>query len=139
MINKVKLNITGHLVVKAQVKDGPWETMYDEHNAIHPNHLNIIRKALAGQPGAKLSNIRAMAGGNTLALALITQDVTPISPSNVVELIAEFNEQSFNGTLDELRLEALSDGIFSYVDNLLITKDNTTKLGITWKLTINSL
>ena len=139
MRTKLLLEITGHLQVKSQKENEPWAVLYDEHNAIDPNHLNIVRKALAGLAGARIGNIKAYNGGTLLATAMVGSSNTPVSPLNVVEFLAEFSESSFNGTLDEFKLEAVSEGIFSYVDNLSIYKDNQTKLAITWKLTINSI
>ena len=139
MNTRINLNLQGHLQVKIKKQGEDWTTAYDEHNAIDPNHLNIIRKALAGQAGAKISNIRALASTTTLAIASVTVFTTPVSPSNVVEFTAEFDEPSFNGTLDELKLEAFTEGVFSYVDNLSIYKDNASKLAITWKLTVNQI
>lgn len=139
MNTKINLHLQGHLQVKKKRQGEDWVVEYDEHNAIDPNHLNIIRKALAGQAGATISNIRALASTTTLAIAPISISTTPVSPSNVVEFTAEFSEASFNGTLDELKLEAFSEGVFSYVDSLSIYKDNASKLAITWKLTVNQI
>lgn len=130
------VKIEGHINAKLITSDGNELTVYNGHNDLTSDWDNILRRALAGQNNAHITKIGAYKNGALLAEADITQFNYPTGVSNEIEFVAVFSETSFDDTLDEIRLTAPLAS-FSSKTGLSIQKDQTAKLSIDWKLTIN--
>lgn len=102
-------------------------------NAINANAKTIIVKALAGTLNG-LGNINALKASILLASGVI-QSVVVVGIDSI-RISAEFDEASFNDTVDELQLLAdpISGGLFSDVTGTSITKDNLSRLYIQWTI-----
>jgi hypothetical protein len=107
-------------------------------NAIQVGAQVMVANLLTGDRTFRITTIEAFKAGFSLAVAPIYNWTFPAP--NEVAFTATFDEASFNDTLDELRLQASFVPIdFSIINGLSITKDDLTRLAITWKITINNL
>lgn len=103
-------------------------------NAIQANAKTLICKALADL--SKLGVIEAYSMGSLLSSLPGLVTVVGI---DTISLEVEFDEVSFTGTVDELRLmgNPVTDGSFSIVTGLSIYKDITSRLYIQWTIKFN--
>lgn len=126
---KEKLRITpkGWITYKLSTPRGVIEGKID--NLVVPNAKTIIAKALYG--ASLVDNMSAYATSSLLATTTCSGSLS--APDSVM-FVGEFDEASFNGTLDELRLESSSDGSFSEITGLSIAKDNLSRLSIVWTI-----
>lgn len=135
MKETVDILIEGHLTITA-IKDGVEEVLYDDHNALLPNYKNVVRRALAGQPGYFIDRMKVLKASTELANVPVTNyEFIPLT-DNEVKFSAVFNQGSFNDTLDEAVLYSDLGGDFSQVLGLSILKDDQTNLQIDWTLKI---
>jgi hypothetical protein len=115
-----------------RVKKSVYEPLWDNHNDITSNALRIVSRALAGNVNFKVDNIAAYRSNQFVSGAPISGYQFPTS--DTVVFTAIFDESSFNGTVDELRLVSGFGGTFSIIDNLSIIKDNTSRIAIEWSI-----
>ena len=113
-----------------------WEKT--QKNAIQTTAQEIMAHCLAGDATYKITAMEAFKASVSLAEVLIYSWTFPAA--NEVEMVAVFDEASFNDTLDELRLTASFVPLdFSIIAGLSIAKDDLSRLVINWKITINNL
>lgn len=113
-------------------EDGKLIKGYILNNALTSDAKNTIVRALGGAPN-HIDQIVVKVGGVVLAAS---PSVTPVYGTGTVIFNAIFNEASFNSVFDELNLnDSFSTTTFSILQGLNITKDDTRKISISWKLT----
>lgn len=137
-MENLTIGIKGH-VTAYLIKDGQRSVILDRSNALDNNFKNIIRRLLVGENTYQLNRMRAKKANATLATVNTTSYVIDPLANNIVTLVANFDENSFDDTLDELNLFSDVGGDFSILTGLNITKDNLSQLEINWKLTINNI
>jgi hypothetical protein len=133
MKESIKLNAKGYVKALAIYPDRT-EVLWEGPNALTANAKDIVAKLL-GQVQCPLDNITAYNTATPLATAVCTATVSPAT----VEILGTFTEASFAGVVDELRLQSSSEGDFSIITGLNVTKTNAYQLAIQWTLTINTL
>lgn len=102
-----------------------------KENLVVANALTIMAKAIMGQ--SMVDQVALLKASTQLAVANVTYS---LAASDTAQFVATFDEDSFNDTIDEASLESSSDGQFSDITGLSISKDNTMRLIITWTIQI---
>ncbi len=119
-----------------EIKGDSRKLLYKGNNAIVANAKKILVHA-AGGDGFIIDKIGAYKAAVLLSYQTLFT-VTYPAGDDKVKFVARFDEASFDDTLDEVRLESSSGGIFSIFTGLSHTKDNTTQLEVQWLITINN-
>lgn len=135
MKDKMNFQVKGHLTI-TEIKDGEYTVIFDDSNALVPNYKNVIRRALGGEVGSIVNEVKALKASSVLATAPVTIVDYIALTDNEVKFTAVFNPASFNDTIDEVILSSSNAGDFSQVLGLSITKDNLTNLQVDWTLKI---
>lgn len=134
MEEKIKMDVKGWLILKGIDSKGNEMILYNDHNTLTGDAKEILTYILAGESWG-LNKIKVLKNNVELASNTNLSHVFPTTDS--VQFSCMFSETDFNDTLDELQLISQSGKIFSKVSSLNVFKDNTVKLMVTWKLTIN--
>jgi len=136
MKQELNINATGLVFIKL-IKNQSVIFEFKEENLILQNAKKILTRAIGGSD-YHIDKIIAYFEGTPLAF------VTPLTSEfpggdDKVRLKGVFDEDSFNGTIDKLELVSINGGVFSQLTDLIITKDDTSKLQIDWLITINQI
>lgn len=140
-MNKTKESYQSHAVGWVKIwgtdKDGKRHLLVDKKNAIQPNSRNIVAKLLAGLSSASLDQISVWNAG--VLLANNTTFAVSSPTTDTVVCNARFDEASFSGAFDELRVGSIGYGDFSTLTGISATKTLTLQLHIEWIITINAV
>lgn len=131
MINTpIEVKPKGHVIIHVGSKE-----VYNNHNAILSNSKEIIARCIGGYSAFKLDTVWLYKAG-----VLLATSITPIIPTfpalNKVRLSYIFPADSFDDTLDEIRLGSLAGGEFSAIGDLSITKSDIENMSIQWTIEI---
>lgn len=133
---KLNLNIKGEVKIYA-TRGKSRKLIYEDHNAIVENAKKILVHAIGGDPFL-VDTIEIYKTSSKIAEQTVLTKEFPFGDKSV-KFFGNFNEASFNDTLDEIRLVSSNGGIFATITGLSHTKDNVTQLDIEWQITINNL
>lgn len=129
MKQTLTLEVTGHIKIFMGE-----ELVVDRPNAVLPNSMNIVRRALAGTE--KLDFIRCLASGSTLGDGMITNVIYDADLEKAT-YEAVFDENSFTGVFDKIELRNTNEGIFAEADSLAANKVAQSQMKIQWTLKFN--
>ena len=126
--------IKGKIEIYQILDNGEKVLILERDNAIQPEAVDVIRRCIAGESN-KVDTIQVYES-DTLKSEKITSHQILTGFDNKVKFISLFDENSFVGGFDELRLVSSTTGNFSKVTGLSLTKQVNTRISIEWVLTI---
>lgn len=131
---QLKLRLEGNLRIQI-TEGGKVVRTLEVKNAIQPFARTIICRLLGNQANNYLGSIQGLTGGSSQANPPIT--IVTYPGVNQVSVTAHFDEASFAGTLDELRLNNAAGSTFSKKTGISVTKSSTEAMDVVWTLTVD--
>ena len=137
MNDTLKLASKGWVKIWGIDSKGNRQLLVDKKNAIQANSRNIVAKLLAGATIAAPDRISVYNSGVLVSHHTTFSKSSPTT--DVVIFEARFDEASFAGSFDELRLVSIAYGQFSTLTGITGSKSNLVQLQVEWKITINAI
>lgn len=132
MLDKFKPQPKGSVQIYS-IKGLDRELIYEDHNAILPNAVNVMAAMLAVQPLAKLDTIEIRYLGSVICSRPII--ATSLIASDTVQYQAQFEMTSFFGPYDKVKMLSSTFGDFSNF-SVSLTKATSEQIAIVWNIQI---
>lgn len=132
MKQKLKPTLKGAVKIYSIIGDNR-DLIYDYHNAIDPNAVNVLAAMMANEPTAILDTIEISYLGTVLSQRPIL--TTTLISSNIVQYQAQFEMTSFSGSYDLVAMLSSGYGAFSSFI-VALTKLTSEQLAIVWEIEI---
>lgn len=130
----ISIKASGRIRVYSMI-DNKKKLLLTRHNSIDPNATDIVARSLGNFDISKVDTIKAYLSSSLLGTATISTYLHP--DVDQVSYTATFSAGSFDGIIDELRLEASAMGLFALATGLNIDKGVGTALVVNWTITIS--
>lgn len=134
------MNDTAYLDIKGNIqiyKND--EKIFDDHNEVAPEALEVILNALTCNKGNYGIDIIKAKGIFPTVDKVITETSINLN-TKTISFSTVLLEDDFNGYINQLYLHSSSiDKSFSFKRGLNILKDNSTRLKVIWNITINKV
>lgn len=109
------------------------ELIYDDHNSILANSVNVMAAMLAAQPLAILDTIQILYLGSVICTRPIVS--TTLTAADTVQYQAIFEMTSFSGNYDKVKMLSSTFGDFSEF-SVSLTKATSEQIAIVWNIQI---
>lgn len=135
MKNNINLKVKGFVTI---TKDGTKKPLVSNSNNITVDATQVIMRCLPNVPIPVSVDTMILKGDFGETSIPITDSIYDSSDGSIT-FIGTALEQTFNGTLNEIELgSALLNLYMANKNGLSIVKDDSTRLQITWKITITN-